>query len=154
MQWMFPAIITLSAYLFLRGHDLPGGGFAAGVALAIGFLLQYLAANVRWVEDRLRILPVRWMGVGLLDRRGDRDGRRWLFGYPFLTSQRAATSTLPVIGKVPVATALLFDLGVFALVVGATVLVLVALAHQSLRGRARAPSQPSARGAAAAAAEG
>ena len=66
MQWMFPAIITLSAYLFLRGHDLPGGGFAAGVALAIGFLLQYLAANVRWVEDRLRILPVRWMGAGLL----------------------------------------------------------------------------------------
>ena len=66
MQWMFPAIIMLAAYLFLRGHDLPGGGFAAGVALAIGFLLQYLAANVRWVEDRLRILPVRWMGAGLL----------------------------------------------------------------------------------------
>ena len=45
MQWMFPAIIMLSAYLFLRGHDLPGGGFAAGVALAIGFLLQYIAAE-------------------------------------------------------------------------------------------------------------
>ena len=74
MQWMFPAIIMLSAYLFLRGHDLPGGGFAAGVALAIGFLLQYLAANVRWVEDRLRILPVRWMGAGLLIGGGDRRG--------------------------------------------------------------------------------
>ena len=47
-------------------------------------------------------------------------------------------STLPVIGDVPVATALLFDLGVFALVVGATVLMLVALAHQSLRAGAPA----------------
>ena len=66
MRWMFPVIITLSAYLFLRGHDLPGGGFAAGIALAIAFLLQYIGSNVREVEDRLRILPVRWIGLGLL----------------------------------------------------------------------------------------
>ena len=156
MQWMFPAIIMLSAYLFLRGHDLPGGGFAAGVALAIGFLLQYLAANVLWVEDRLRILPVRWMGFGLLTAAATGMGS-WLFGYPFLTSS-ARYLELPVIGKVPVATALLFDLGVFALVVGATVVVLVALAHQSLRaGRART-REPAAAGApgdaAAAGAEG
>jgi multicomponent K+:H+ antiporter subunit A len=138
MQWMFPAIIMLSAYLFLRGHDLPGGGFAAGVALAIGFLLQYLAANVRWIEDRLRILPVRWMGVGLLVAAATGAGS-WLFGYPFLTAH-AEYIELPLVGRVPAATALLFDLGVFALVVGATVVVLVALAHQSLRtGRAREP---------------
>src|SRR5690606_1441423 len=36
MQWMFAPIVTLSAYLFFRGHDLPGGGFAAGITLAIG----------------------------------------------------------------------------------------------------------------------
>jgi multicomponent K+:H+ antiporter subunit A len=131
MQWMFPAIITLSAYLLLRGHDLPGGGFAAGVALAIGFLLQYLAADVRWVEDRLRILPVRWMGAGLLTAAAT-GAASLLFGYPFLTASARYVS-LPVIGDVPVATALLFDLGVFALVVGAIIVVLVALAHQSLR---------------------
>ena len=74
--------------LFLRGHDLPGGGFAAGVALAIGFLLQYLAANVRWVEDRLRILPLRWMGLGLLTAAATGIGVV-LFGYPFLTAHRA-----------------------------------------------------------------
>jgi multicomponent K+:H+ antiporter subunit A len=136
MQWMFPAIIMLSAYLFLRGHDLPGGGFAAGVALAIGFLLQYLAASVRWVEDRLRILPVRWMGAGLLTATATGTGAL-LFGYPFLTAS-ARYVTLPLVGDVPVATALLFDLGVFALVVGATIVVLIALAHQSLRGRAPA----------------
>ena len=143
MRWMFPAIIMLSAYLFLRGHDLPGGGFAAGIALAIAFLLQYLGTNVREVEDRLRILPVRWIGP-----RPPRRGRRpasgaWLFGYPFLTSH-ARYLELPLIGKVPVATALLFDLGVFLLVVGATVLILVAIAHQSLRS-SRAPTRDAPR---------
>jgi multicomponent K+:H+ antiporter subunit A len=66
MRWMFPVIVVLAAYLFMRGHDLPGGGFAAGVTMAIGFLLQYLAGGTRWVEERLRILPVRWIGFGLL----------------------------------------------------------------------------------------
>ena len=152
MQWMFPAIITLSAYLFLRGHDLPGGGFAAGVALAIGFLLQYLAANVRWVEDRLRILPVRWMGAGLLIAAATGGVAALRLSVP---DPSARYVTLPVIGAVPVATALLFDLGVFVLVVGATVVVLVALAHQSLRGprRAGAPRR-TRRGAAAVAEEG
>ena len=56
----------------------------------------------------------------------------WLFGYPFLTSYSRYVD-LPLIGAVPAATALLFDLGVFGLVVGATVLMLIALAHQSIR---------------------
>ncbi|MBZ4688908.1 MAG: dehydrogenase (quinone) [Cereibacter sp.] len=131
MQWMFPAIILLSAYLFFRGHDLPGGGFSAGVTLAIAFLLQYLAANVRWIEDRLRILPTRWIGIGLLIATATGAGA-FLFGAPFLTAH-AQYLDLPLIGKVPAATALLFDLGVYAVVVGATVLMLIALAHQSLR---------------------
>ena len=101
MRWMFPMIITLSAYLFLRGHDLPGGGFAAGITLAIAFLLQYLGTNVREVEDRLRILPVRWIGLGLLVAAGTGIGS-WLFGYPFLTSH-AQYVDFPLIGKVPAA---------------------------------------------------
>ncbi len=58
-------------------------------------------------------------------------------GYPFLTSYFQYTQ-IPVIGKMPTASALLFDLGVFSLVVGATVLMLIAIAHQSLRIRSRA----------------
>jgi multicomponent K+:H+ antiporter subunit A len=136
MRWMFPVIIMLSAYVFLRGHDLPGGGFAAGITLAVAFLLQYLGADVRQVEDKLRILPVRWIGLGLLIAASVGTGA-WFFGFPFLT-QYARYVDLPVVGEVPAATALLFDLGVYLLVVGATVLVLIALAHQSLRsGRAR-----------------
>ncbi|HHX89852.1 MAG TPA: monovalent cation/H+ antiporter subunit A [Paracoccus sp.] len=131
MQWMFAPIIALSAYLFFRGHDLPGGGFAAGITLAIGLLLQYLAASVRWIEMRLIILPIRWMGIGLLIATGTGAGS-WLFGYPFLT-MHARYVDLPFIGEVPAATALLFDAGVFGVVVGAVVLMLIAIAHQSLR---------------------
>ncbi len=131
MQWMFPVIATFAVFLFLRGHDLPGGGFAAGITMAIAFLLQYLAGGVRWAEDRLRILPLRWMGFGLITAAATGIGA-WLLGYPFLTTYSQYIE-VPLIGKVPAATALLFDLGVFSLVVGATVLILIALAHQSIR---------------------
>lgn len=131
MQWLFPVIIVLAVHLILRGHDLPGGGFAAGITLAVAFILQYLAAGTRWVEDHLRILPVRWIGFGLLVAAATGAGA-WIFGYPFLTSY-FQYADIPHIGKMPVASALLFDIGVFALVVGATVLMLIALAHQSIR---------------------
>jgi len=137
MNWMFPIIIVLAAFLFMRGHDLPGGGFAAGITMAIGFLLQYLAGGTRWVEDRLRILPVRWIAFGILTAMMTGVGS-WLFGYPFLTTFFRYIN-IPFIGDMPLASALLFDLGVLLLVVGATVLILIAIAHQSIRShRARA----------------
>ncbi|CDZ52891.1 Putative monovalent cation/H+ antiporter subunit A [Neorhizobium galegae bv. orientalis] len=131
MTWLFPVIITFAVYIFMRGHDMPGGGFSAGLTLSIAFLLQYLAGGTRWAEDRLRILPLRWMGAGLLTAVSTGIGA-WFFGYPFLTSHFQYVE-LPLIGKMPAATALLFDFGVFSLVVGSTVLILVALAHQSIR---------------------
>ena len=131
MKWLFPVIIVLAIYLFLRGHDLPGGGFAAGITLATAFILQYLASGTIWVEDRLRILPVNWIGLSLL-LAAVTGMASWLFGYPFLTSHSQYVD-VPLIGEVPAATAMVFDLGVFGLVVGATVLTLIALAHQSVR---------------------
>ncbi len=131
MQWLFPVIIMFAVYLFLRGHDMPGGGFSAGLTLSLAFLLQYLAGGTRWAEDRIRILPLRWMGAGLLTAALTGIGA-WAFGYPFLTSHFQYIE-LPLVGKMPAATALLFDLGVFSLVVGSTVLIMVALAHQSIR---------------------
>ncbi len=131
MRWMFPVLIVLAATLFFRGHDLPGGGFSAGVTVSIAILLQYLGHDLRWVEARLTVLPIRWMGVGLLIAGGTGLGA-FVFGHPFLTAH-ARYVDLPLIGQVPAATALIFDAGVFALVLGVTVLMLIALAHQSLR---------------------
>ncbi|MNT41752.1 Na(+)/H(+) antiporter subunit B [compost metagenome] len=99
--------------------------------MSIAFLLQYLAGGTRWAEERIRILPLRWMGAGILLASATGIGA-WLLGYPFLTSHSRYLE-LPLIGKVPLATAMIFDLGVFLLVVGSTVLILVALAHQSIR---------------------
>ena len=141
MRWMFPVIIVLSIYLFLRGHDLPGGGFIAGITLSTAFVLQYLAGGTRWVEDRLRIRPTLWIGTGLLLALLTGAGA-WLFRMPLLTSSFQYLE-LPLLGKVPMASALIFDLGVFVLVVGATVLILIALAHQSIR-NARPGRRPAA----------
>jgi multicomponent K+:H+ antiporter subunit A len=131
MKLLFPVISVTAMFLLLRGHDFPGGGFVAGVTMATAFILQYIGHGTIWVEERLRILPVRWMGAGLLIGASVGAGA-WLFGRPFLTSSFSYFQA-PLIGPIPVASAFLFDLAVFALVVGATVLMLIALAHQSVR---------------------
>lgn len=140
MQWSFPTIIVFAVFLFMRGHDLPGGGFAAGVAMSIAFILQYMASGTRWTEARLRVQPLNWIGMGLLIAAGAGAGA-WFFGYPFLTSYFQYVQ-LPLIGSLPAATAMIFDLGVFVLVVGATVLMLIALAHQSIRTPRKVTPEP------------
>jgi len=117
--------------LLLRGHDLPGGGFVAGLTMSVAIILQYMASGIRLVEARLRIHPLNWIGLGLLFAAGT-GAAALVFGRPFLTSY-FSYANLPVVGALPLASAMLFDLGVFALVVGATALILVALAHQSIR---------------------
>jgi multicomponent K+:H+ antiporter subunit A len=144
MTWLFPFIVLLALHLFLRGHDLPGGGFAGGIALTIAFVLQYMAQGAEWVEERLRIRPIAWIGVGLLVAVLAGAGS-WLFGRPFLTASFAYWEP-PLLGKVPVASALVFDLGIMVLVVGASALMLVALAHQSVR-RTRAAEAEAERAA-------
>jgi multicomponent K+:H+ antiporter subunit A len=134
---LFPVIGLVALFLLLRGHDLPGGGFAAGLAVSVALILQYMVGGARWIEDRLRVQPLRWIGRGLMIATATGLGA-WLFGRPFLTSY-FGYAELPVIGSVPTASALLFDLGVFTLVVGATALILIALAHQSVRGHRAAP---------------
>ena len=131
MRWMFPFILLLGVHLLLRGHDLPGGGFAAGVTISVAFILQYMASGARQIETRLAIRPVAWIGVGLLIVIATGAGA-WVYGLPFLTSA-FQYADLPLLGRVPLSSALIFDLGVVILVTGATVLMLVALAHQSLR---------------------
>lgn len=138
---LFPVIGVVAVYLLLRGHDLPGGGFAAGLTASIALILQYMLGGTQWVESRLRVLPLRWMGLGLLLAAGT-GLAAWAFGRPFLTSY-FSYADLPLVGRVPMASALLFDIGVFALVVGATMLTLIALARQSVRGHRAIMPRPS-----------
>jgi multicomponent K+:H+ antiporter subunit A len=133
---LLPISGVVAVFFFLRGHNAPGGGFVAGLVMAVGLLLQYVVSGTDWVEDRVRIAPRSLIGIGLLLVVGTAGGSI-VFGQPLLTSSTLHLS-LPMIGDVHLGSVLLFDAGVFCIVVGAAMLILVALAHQSMRAR-RAP---------------
>ncbi len=128
---VLPVAFVVAAHLLLRGHNEPGGGFVAGLVVAVAVIAQYLAAGTQWVEARLTIRPPRWIGVGLLLAALTGLGAV-AFGYPFLTTHTAHV-TLPLLGDVQLPSATFFDVAVFVVVVGATLLILTALAHQSIR---------------------
>ncbi|RYF25703.1 MAG: monovalent cation/H+ antiporter subunit A [Comamonadaceae bacterium] len=132
VRLLLPFAALVSFYLFMRGHNEPGGGFVAGLVMSVGLLLQYIISGTEWVEAHLPLYPRRWIAAGLLFALGTGLGSIVL-GYPFLTSH-TAHFTLPVIGEIHVASALFFDIGVFTLVVGSTLLILTGIAHQSVRG--------------------
>jgi len=127
---LLPLALLIAVYIFLRGHNLPGGGFVAGLITSVALVLQYVASGVGWVHSRMPgdYHPVVALGVLLAGLTGVGS---WVFGYPFLTSSFTYVS-LPVIGKFELATAMLFDTGVFLTVVGSTLLMLANLGKLSL----------------------
>jgi multicomponent K+:H+ antiporter subunit A len=131
VRLLLPLSVLVSVYFFMRGHNQPGGGFVAGLVMSVALVLQYMVSGTEWVEEHLRIYPRRWIAIGLLLALITGDGAI-LFGYPILTTHTAHLH-LPLVGEVHVPSALFFDTGVFALVLGATMLILTALAHQSIR---------------------
>lgn len=142
VRLLLPMAGLVSLYFLLRGHQAPGGGFVGGLVLATAVIVQYMVSGTIWIESRLQLHPQLLIGVGLLAALAAGCGA-WLAALPFLTAI-AGDLHLPVIGDVHLSSVLLFDLGVYLLVVGATVLMLIALAHQSLRSPRRAPQPPPA----------
>ncbi|WP_321864043.1 monovalent cation/H+ antiporter subunit A [Pseudomonas paraveronii] len=131
VRLLLPIALVVSFYLFMRGHNQPGGGFVAGLVMSVAFILQYMVAGTQWVEAQMSLRPMRWMGFGLFS--ATLTGLGALFaGYPFLTTHTWHFS-LPVLGDIHIASALFFDVGVYAMVVGSTLLMLTALGHQSVR---------------------
>jgi multicomponent K+:H+ antiporter subunit A len=122
---LLPLALLVSAFIFLRGHNQPGGGFIAGLITAVALILLYMARGVAWAQERLDFpfQPVAVIGVAIATLTGLGS---WLFGHPFLTSAFGYFS-LPLIGTFELATALLFDLGVYLAVVGATLMILANL---------------------------
>ncbi|MDR7093496.1 monovalent cation/H+ antiporter subunit A [Hydrogenophaga laconesensis] len=136
VRLLLPIAAVIAVYLFMRGHNEPGGGFVAGLVLSTAFILQYIVSGTQWVEANMQLMPQRWIAAGLLTATATGLGAFW-FGYPFLTTHTAHLH-LPLLGDIHVASALFYDIGVFTLVVGATLLILTALGHQSVRGHRQA----------------
>jgi multicomponent K+:H+ antiporter subunit A len=122
---LLPLALLVSVFIFLRGHNQPGGGFIAGLITAVALILQYLTNGVEWTRSRLSANMHPVIGAGLLI--GTLTGLASLvFGYPFLTSAFTHVHW-PIVGDFEVASAIAFDLGVYLVVVGATLQILVHL---------------------------
>jgi multicomponent K+:H+ antiporter subunit A len=132
---ILPLAAAVSFYLFLRGHNAPGGGFIAGLVLAIAFILQYVAAGSEWIDTRLRSDWNRWIGVGFLFAAVTGIGS-FFFAHPFLTSSTPYVD-LPLVGKVPFASAMGFDTGVYLVVFASCLLLLAVLGRISRPGSER-----------------
>ena len=122
---LLPMALLVSVFIFLRGHNLPGGGFIAGLVTAVALILQYVASGVQWTQSRLPLNYQGMAGLGVMIA-GLTGLGSWLFDRPFLTSAFGHFH-IPLIGEIELATALLFDLGVYLTVVGATLLILANL---------------------------
>jgi multicomponent K+:H+ antiporter subunit A len=129
---LLPLALLVAVFILLRGHNQPGGGFIAGLITAVALIMQYLANGAAWTHQRMASdnHPLIAWGLAIAAFTGLAS---WLFGYPFLTSTYGHLDW-PVVGAFELASAMAFDLGVFLVVVGATLMILV-----NLGGLHRAP---------------
>ena len=130
---ILPMALVMSVYIYWRGHNLPGGGFIAGLITAVALVLQYMALGQSKAEALLHGAQgrrfTRWIGSGLAIA-GLTGVGALAFGRNFMTSAHGHPH-VPVLGDVPLASAALFDLGVYITVVGATMLTLSVLGQAS-----------------------
>ena len=143
LRAMFPLIATFSVFMLVAGHNAPGGGFIAGLIAVAAIALRLLAGDWTRAADRPDWLqPQPLIGVGMLVAVGTlaAGGAAGGFG-----DQAVATWTLPLVGDVKATTALVFDVGVYVLVIGAGVAILDALSARATRGPSTA-SEPAREG--------
>ncbi|MCL4117847.1 UNVERIFIED_CONTAM: hypothetical protein GTU68_005037 [Idotea baltica] len=122
---LLPVALLISIFIFFRGHNLPGGGFIAGLITASALILQYIANGVQWTQLRLPVNYHVLTGLGVF-LAGVTGIGSWFFSQPFLTSTFGHFS-IPFIGNIELASVMLFDAGVYLTVVGATLLILSSL---------------------------
>jgi len=125
----FPVMFMVAIYIFLRGHNLPGGGFIAGLIAAVALIVQYLASGIDLSSRRLGFNKHALIAIGVIVATATGLGSM-VFGYPFLTSTFTHLHW-PIVGEFEIASAMLFDLGVFLVVVGSTAMILVNLGKLS-----------------------
>ncbi len=138
-SWVLPLALVVSLYIFLRGHNLPGGGFIAGLITSLALIIQYIALGQDQAEQMLKAKSGRlyeiWIGSGLTIA-GLTGLGAWFWGRPFLTSAHIHIAP-PLLGDIHLASAALFDVGVYVTVVGATMLMISVLGdsrHSSMAG--------------------
>lgn len=138
-SWVLPIALVVSLYIFMRGHNYPGGGFIAGLITSMALVIQYIAIGQDQAEKMLRAQSGRlyeiWIGLGLIIA-GLSGLASWFWARPFLTSAHIYVES-GLFGKFHLASAAGFDLGVYVTVVGAAMLLISVLGdsrHSSMSG--------------------
>jgi len=110
--------LVFAFFLLFSGHNAPGGGFIAGLVAGICLILLYVARGEAEMRSLIRVRPEQMLGVGLLLALFA-GSAGWIWGGGFLESGILGFE-IPVLGVVKAPSALVFDIGVFAVVVGLT----------------------------------
>jgi multicomponent K+:H+ antiporter subunit A len=139
-RFLLPLALLVGVYILLRGHNEPGGGFIAGLVVAIALLMQYLASGYAWTARRRRLDYHALIGLGVLIA-GLTGAGAWFAGRPFLTSDYGYVTIWPL-EKFELATAMAFDLGVFLTVLGAVMLALANLSRVARYSEAAPDDRP------------
>lgn len=124
---MLPLALLVAIFIFLRGHNEPGGGFIAGLVTSVALVLLHVSSGQEWVEQRMHVNYRKLAASGILIA-GITGLGSLLFGMPLLTSTHGILH-IPWLGDLELASAMLFDLGVYFTVVGGTLLILSNLGH-------------------------
>ncbi|MFZ3175691.1 MAG: hydrogen gas-evolving membrane-bound hydrogenase subunit E, partial [Thiobacillus sp.] len=132
---LLPLALLVAVFILLRGHNQPGGGFIAGLITSVALIVQYVANGAQWTHQRRASdsHPLVAWGLAIAAFTGLAS---WLYGYPYLTSTYGHLNW-PLVGEFELASAMAFDLGVFLVVVGATLMILL-----QLGGLHHAPPKP------------
>ncbi|MFC4387545.1 Na(+)/H(+) antiporter subunit B [Gracilibacillus marinus] len=120
-------LFGFSVYIFLSGHNAPGGGFIGGLMTSAGIILMYMAYGYEAVN---KILPINYrylIGIGLLFAIATAIGS-FMFGQPFL-SHTFDYFHFPIFGEVELATATLFDIGVYFTVIGVALTIVLTISE-------------------------
>lgn len=120
--------VLFSIYVLLRGHNEPGGGFIGGLIGASAFATYTLAEGAVATRRALVLSPIALAGIGLLIA-GASGLASLLFGDAFLTGQWWFPAFNPELKYL--STVVLFDIGVYLVVVGAILAIIIGLEDET-----------------------
>jgi multicomponent Na+:H+ antiporter subunit A len=123
-QLVFHVVVVVSVFVLFVGHNQPGGGFVGGLLFSAAVALRYVTGGIDEVRSLFRFKPWTVLGCGLLLASAVA-AAPLVVGHPLeRTAYRSVH--LPVFGKVGLSSALVFDLGVYLVVVGVVLMVIEA----------------------------
>ena len=131
VRLVFHTVLVLGLYLLFAGHNQPGGGFVAGLVCGTAFVLRYVARGRAEIRSAVPIDPSVPLGLGLV-LAALTAAAPWLLGNDVLRSGTYAL-TAPLLGDVKLTSALVFDSGVFLVVVGVVLALLRTLGAEAER---------------------